>query len=75
MINHPSYNPNIGCTEEDVSVAIDRSLMLDGQSVGTTYSEGAASILSQWCEWESDVEYAYEGTLDDGRVWRVHLVR
>jgi hypothetical protein len=76
MINHPSFNPHLaGCTEQDVSEAISRSLVLGGQSVGITYSETAARILSNTCDWESDDEYAYQGTADnDDREWRVHLV-
>lgn len=74
-INHPSYRKD-GCTEQDVSVAISQSLHLGGQSVGITYSEGAAALLSEWCDWESDDEYAYRGTSSEEtgeRTWRVHL--
>lgn len=73
-INHPSYNTSIGCTSHDCDVAIGRSLVLGGESVGITYSKGAESYLRECSEWESDKTYSFAGTSEDGREWHVHLV-
>lgn len=74
--NHPSYDPMAGrCLEHELSVAIQQSLMLGGQSVGVAYSESAVDFLREWCEWESDETYSYRGTAqNDDREWRVHLL-
>lgn len=71
-INHPSY-ANTGCTEQDVSKAINESVANGGDRVTLRYSVGAAEILSRECEWESDETYRYRGTDCEGRTWRVSL--
>lgn len=72
MINHPSY-ANTGCTEQDVSQAINASVTSNGELVMLSYSEGAAEMLARECEWESDDEYHYRGTDCDGRRWEIAL--
>lgn len=75
MIDHPSYKNDMGCTEYDVEQAIAESART-GAEVALPYSDGAARLLRDACDWESDDAYDYRGTTgegDDAREWRVYL--
>lgn len=74
-INHPSY-ANTRCTEQEVSQAIQDSVALGGGKVTLRYSEVAAQMLTEACEWEAESTYSYRGTIDTGageQTWRVAL--
>lgn len=73
--NNHNETKDHGSTEQDLSVAIQQSLMLGGQSVGVAYSDKAVELLREWCEWESDDTYSFRGLAqNDDREWRVHLL-
>lgn len=74
-INHPSYNPHAaGCVEDDVRKAIAASVANAGKITQLQWSETAARILAQECEWESESSYSYRGEDCDGNTWRVTLL-
>jgi hypothetical protein len=72
--NYPHYNEtkNHGSAHQDVERAIDESVRT-GEPVGLRYCDVAATLLSEWCDWESEEEYDYRGTNGDGAKWQVHL--
>jgi hypothetical protein len=76
MQSHPSYDSNTGCTEQDVSDAITRSIS-HNEIVNLGHTEGRAKFLAEACEGDIEANEAHEywGTDCDGNSWRVHLYK